>query len=65
MATDSPTHDHIEFRTESIASVRACTGCGAMIPSGLTDEHQAFHDRLRAAETAASASSKPKKPKKK
>ncbi len=33
-----------------------------MIPSALTAEHQEFHDRLRAAETAAA---KPKKPKKK
>lgn len=53
MAESNPTHDHIEFRTESVMGARACTGCGALVPSSLADAHQAFHDRLRVVETKA------------
>ena len=53
MAESSPTHDHIEFRTESITGARVCTGCGAFVLSSLQDEHQAFHDSVAVAASEA------------
>ena len=47
MAESHATHDHIEFRAESITGARVCDGCGAFVLAGLQDEHQSFHDRLQ------------------
>ena len=69
MAESHATHDHIEFRAESITGARVCDGCGAFVLSTLQDDHQAFHDAVAVAASealiAANALTPEKKSKKK